>query len=205
MQQTAWISLTALIAAIVAIGLGIAALVLALDDDGPQFPRATATFGVAPAVPDFDQRPRTPALPQRGLDEFRERIEQALPLDSRPLLGVGVSEADDGVRIDSVAEASPAAEAGLEAGDVITAVGDRSVASVEALSDAINAHEPGDEISLTVDRDGETQEFDVTLAERRRSFRFEIPGDFEFPDGRSLPFPGPGGNVPQSNDSTFAG
>lgn len=205
MQPTAWMSLTALIAAIVAIGLGIAALVLALDNDGPHFATGATSFGLTPQFQDGQRQPGSQITPQRVPDDFRDRIEQALPLEGRPLLGVNVSEADAGVLIDAVTEDGPAAEAGLEHGDLITAIDDVSVSSVETLSAAINAHAPGDEISITIERDGETEQFDVTLAERQSLFRSSLPGSFELPDGAAQPFPGPRSGAPPRGDSAFTG
>lgn len=205
MQPTTWISLTALIAAIVGIGLGIAALVLALDNDGPQFAAGATSFGFAPQFQDGQRQPGSQITPPRDLDEFGDRFGQALPVDGRPLLGINVSESDAGVLIDAVTEDGPAAEAGLEYGDLITAIDDVSVSSVQTLSDAINAHAPGDEISITIERDGETEQFDVTLAERQPLFRSGLPGDFERPDGGRQPFPGPGGDAPPRDDSAFSG
>ena len=51
-------------------------------------------------------------------------------------------------------------------GDVIQAVDGTEVTSAEELAAAITEHQPGDEITLTVVRDGSTQQVKATLAER---------------------------------------
>ena len=69
---------------------------------------------------------------------------------------------------------SPAEEAGLVAdgagndeasGDVITAVDGNDVASVEEIVKHLNSLAPGDSVSLTLLRDGETIEVNVELGE----------------------------------------
>lgn len=86
------------------------------------------------------------------------------------LLGVSArTAAEDGAAIGTGAEVvlvqagSPAAEAGLEIGDVVTAVGDRAVTSSTELTAAVRSAEPGDEVTLTVRRGSDTTTMDVTL------------------------------------------
>lgn len=73
-----------------------------------------------------------------------------------------------GVLVISVAEDSPAAEAGVQVGDVITAVDGQAVGNPRALSNAIAARKPGDQITLTVYRPAseETLDIQVTLTGR---------------------------------------
>ena len=61
---------------------------------------------------------------------------------------------------------TPAAEAGLEAGDVVTAVDGDAVSSPADLQTAIDAKRPGDAVTLNVVRDGESRRVEVELAER---------------------------------------
>ena len=68
---------------------------------------------------------------------------------------------DGGILITSVSENSPAAKAGLKAGDVITAVDGEKVGSPGEISRAINKKEDGD-VSLTVLRDHNTRTVRVT-------------------------------------------
>jgi putative serine protease PepD len=85
-----------------------------------------------------------------------------------PVIGAQVSVARtlDGAEVTDVTNASPADEAGLQVGDVITAVeGDRIADGVELIV-TIRSYEPGDVITITVDRGGETQKVDVTLAQQ---------------------------------------
>lgn len=65
-------------------------------------------------------------------------------------LGIGLG-ADDGTgaRVAGVLDGTPAATAGLAAGDVITAVDGTAVTSADALASALAGHEPGDTVTLT--------------------------------------------------------
>ena len=89
---------------------------------------------------------------------------------TRALLGVSATtEAQDGsavgsgARVVSVQDGSPAADAGLEAGDVVTAIDDRSVTSSTELTAAVRSRTPGDTVTLTVQRGGQSQSIEVTL------------------------------------------
>jgi putative serine protease PepD len=72
-------------------------------------------------------------------------------------------EVGTGAQIVQVEDAGAAASAGLRAGDVVTAVGDRAVTTSTELTAAVRSAAPGDEVTLTVRRDGRTSTVDVTL------------------------------------------
>jgi regulator of sigma E protease len=63
----------------------------------------------------------------------------------------------NGAMIHYVSEDSPAAQAGLESGDIILRVGDREIHRWEDLQDAVN-RDGGSEKTLIIDRDGEELE-----------------------------------------------
>ncbi|HEV7870554.1 MAG TPA: trypsin-like peptidase domain-containing protein [Modestobacter sp.] len=87
------------------------------------------------------------------------------------LLGVSASTASDnaasavgtGAQLVSVQAGSPAADAGLQAGDIITAVGGRVVTSSTELTAAVRSGQPGDKVTLTVRRGQASSQVDVTL------------------------------------------
>ena len=85
-----------------------------------------------------------------------------------PVIGAQVVTGgeDDGVGavIDSVVADAPADDAGLEEGDVVTAVDDQTVTDGQSLIVQIRTHVPGDTITLTVRRDGKVTRVEVTLA-----------------------------------------
>ena len=70
-----------------------------------------------------------------------------------------------GVLVESVVKDSPAAKAGLKAGDVIRAVGDTKVSSPGDLRKAVRAKEPGDEVTLYITRDKKATSITVKLAD----------------------------------------
>jgi putative serine protease PepD len=61
---------------------------------------------------------------------------------------------------------TPAANAGLKAGDVITELGGVPITSYDDLSAVINSHKPGDTISLTYQRNGTSHTVKVKLTTR---------------------------------------
>ena len=75
----------------------------------------------------------------------------------------GNPEAGDGAQIVQVTAGGPAADAGLQAGDVVTAVGDRVVTTSTELTAAIRSSSPGSKVTLTVRRGNSTQKIAVTL------------------------------------------
>jgi putative serine protease PepD len=81
-------------------------------------------------------------------------------------LGVGIATASNGVRLTQVRTGTPASQAGLEAGDVITAINGTKVTGASQLGSAIDAKQPGDTVSITYTRAGKTATVKVTLAER---------------------------------------
>jgi serine protease Do len=86
-----------------------------------------------------------------------------------PYLGVMVSlpqSGERGVLVREVTSDSPAAKAGLRAGDHIIKVEDRDVQSVEQFLQTISSHKPGDKMTLHVMRGGQEQTIITTLGER---------------------------------------
>jgi S1-C subfamily serine protease len=65
--------------------------------------------------------------------------------------------------IEAVMDGSPAAQAGIQEGDIITHVNGTAVDENNSLAALINRHAVGDTISLTVIRDGQEMTIDVTL------------------------------------------
>jgi putative serine protease PepD len=86
---------------------------------------------------------------------------------------LGVSLRDDGaatlagVEGDTPDESdTPASRAGLQVGDQVTAVDDKSITTGDELRDAIDAKKPGDKITLTIERNGDERTVQVTLGQR---------------------------------------
>jgi S1-C subfamily serine protease len=81
----------------------------------------------------------------------------------RPFLGVRLEDVDGAVVIREIVAGSPAAEAGLQEGDEITAVNDTEVSSASDVVNAISSLAPGDEITIEYSREGESLSAQVTL------------------------------------------
>ena len=84
----------------------------------------------------------------------------------RPFLGVRLADGDNGAQIAEVTNGSPADEAGLKQGDVITKVDGKQAGSADDVRRAVAEREPGDKLELTVRRDGETKTVTATLGKR---------------------------------------
>lgn len=70
---------------------------------------------------------------------------------------------EQGVLVAQVVEDSPAAQAGVKGNDLILKAEGKEIASFESLSEVLKGKKPGDEISLTVLRNGESLDLKVTL------------------------------------------
>ena len=68
-----------------------------------------------------------------------------------------------GAYVATVEEGGPAAQAGVQVGDVITALNGDAVTTQQELTSLKSRYQPGDTVTLTVDRDGESLELDVVL------------------------------------------
>jgi putative serine protease PepD len=83
---------------------------------------------------------------------------------------LGVSLPNDGAaQVESVVPDAPADNAGLRPGDEVTAVDGQAIESGDALREAIDAHRPGDKLTLTITRSGDERTVEVTLGERPAS------------------------------------
>jgi S1-C subfamily serine protease len=129
-----------------------------------------ASAGIGFAIPVDEVNRVVPRLIRDG------RVE-------RPALGIAalpdtVNEAlklPKGVGIVQVTEGGPAAKAGIQPfrrseeggvvqGDVITAIDDHAVANLDDLLTQLEAHQPGDSVTLTLWRAGKTRRQTVSLA-----------------------------------------
>ena len=94
---------------------------------------------------------------------------------SRPTLGVSLYNVEDemtasqlgvdstGVYIVQIVDGGAADNAGLRSGDRIVSVDGSKVSSASDVRAALNKHKIGESISITVERNGQTQDFDVAL------------------------------------------
>ncbi|MBS3772046.1 MAG: Do family serine endopeptidase [Bacteroidales bacterium] len=92
------------------------------------------------------------------IQEVNGEIAQKYDLDTR-----------QGAYIVGVQRDGAADRADIKPGDVVIRVDGKEIRDVADLQSTINNYSPGDEVTVTVIRDGERQQFDVTLRNRQGS------------------------------------
>ena len=108
----------------------------------------------------------------------------------RALLGVTIMEPElvkkevdtkieilEGAYVSGFAERSSAKEAGIEKGDVITAVNGSKVLSPSNLQEQVMKYHPGDKVKITVNRYGSTKEFTIELKNAQGNTEIMKGGD----------------------------
>lgn len=97
---------------------------------------------------------------------------------AKPYIGVSVDDVSEetqsyglpqGAAVKSVTQDSPAEEAGLQVNDIITKVGDTEISGSKDLVDVVGAASVGDQLVLTVYRQGQTIEVTVIVGEEVQS------------------------------------
>jgi len=134
--------------------IGINSAIASLSDSSSG---QSGSIGVGFAIP-IDQAKR---IAQEIIDNGQA---------THAVLGAAVGDATDGnsqiptgAKIDSVTPGSGAEAAGLEKGDVVTAIGDVKVESADALIAAVRAQTPNGTTTITFNRNGTSQTVNVTL------------------------------------------
>jgi 2-alkenal reductase len=87
--------------------------------------------------------------------------DRDLPVD----FGALISRSDDG-RQPGIVRGGPADQAGLQEGDVITAIDGVRIDARNPLDEVLATHEPGDTVTLEVVREGRTMTISLTLGTR---------------------------------------
>ena len=146
-------------------------------------------LGIPRALPFEGQLPSEFGAPRAYLGVRFEPVNQELA--EKEQLGVA-----EGAIIREVTPDSPAAKAGLQVGDVVTAVNGEPVDAQHTLRDRVAAHQPNQAIELTVRRGAEKLKLSVTLGERKG---VEVDG-YQFrvlPDGTQPFFGDPSNCLPR--------
>lgn len=92
----------------------------------------------------------TPEVKRRLEQEFAQR-------------GIEINS-DSGIVIVEVVEGSPAAQAQLQPGDIIKEINGETVTKSEKVQQLVEEQEVGDQITMLIERGGDTEEITVTLA-----------------------------------------
>ena len=136
--------------------IGINSAIASLSQGGSQ---QSGSIGVGFAIP-IDKA--------RGVATQLAKGQQP----SSAFLGVTVQDATGstpGAQVATVQSGSPAADAGLKEGDVITKVGDTSIDGADALVAAVRGEAAGTKLTVSYVRDGATDTAEVTLGSQSSS------------------------------------
>jgi S1-C subfamily serine protease len=71
-----------------------------------------------------------------------------------------------GVRLAGVRAGSPAEKAGLRGDDIITRIGDADIADLNAMTEALRSHHPGDTVNIVIRRGDQVTTVRATLGIR---------------------------------------
>lgn len=99
--------------------------------------------------------------PSRGQDRGYGRVR----LGIQPGMG---DDVESGVLIDRVFDGTSAAEGGLVAGDILVGWNEHEIDSLRDLFERLQEHKPGDKVTLSVFRNEQRIELEVTLKASRR-------------------------------------
>lgn len=119
-------------------------------------------LGIALDIADARNPIRFVSLPARSTGNSASATGLRTYLGTMPDYGVAI----DGVRLAGVSDGSPAANAGLRQGDVIIRLGEKKIQNIEDLTDALGVHKAGDQVEITVLRDGQQVTLKATLGSR---------------------------------------
>ena len=81
-------------------------------------------------------------------------------------MGIILAGDDNDLKINNVLDDSPAAKAGLQAGDLLTEIDENHIASYRALMEQLSQKSPGDTIKVRYIRDGKAGIAEVVLGEK---------------------------------------
>jgi hypothetical protein len=101
----------------------------------------------APA-PGKTAQPQAPAHPSAPSHESKHPAANPAVGGGRGYLGLRVGESDEGVVVQSVIEGGPAANAGIQVGEVITNIGDSRVSDLSDLDTALRAAPAGRQVAV---------------------------------------------------------
>ena len=114
------------------------------------------------------------AIPIKDVKDMVTSIMENGYVTGKPNVGVLINAVDEsvqrygvpaGVEIMAILEGSCAQKAGLQVGDIITAVGDTQVSTETQLQSAVKDYKAGASVTFTIYRDGNTSTVNVTLDE----------------------------------------
>jgi serine protease Do len=166
--------------------LGIAGAAMAADP--PQQDNSQAPEN------QLQQQVRPPRLDGPYAREYRRNIARR-PAEKGAYLGVSAAPAPEvlrrhlalpagmGLVVQFVAPKSPAEEAGLQQDDILQKLDDQLLINSEQLAVLVRSYKPGDEIKLSIIRDGQKKVVTVKLAEHELEPLRPMPFEYWERDG----------------------
>lgn len=100
-------------------------------------------------------------------------------LPRRSILGASAANIEGGVQISAVRDGTPAAAAGLIAGDVVTRIGDRTITNTQDFVSAARSARAGRATLFGIIRDGAVRTLPVTLTEAPREQSTDLTITYE--------------------------
>jgi serine protease Do len=95
-----------------------------------------------------------------------KNIEETI--DSIAVLGVMTESDEAGAKIENVVKESAAEKAGLEVGDIITAIDNKKIDGHQSLAECIKSHKPYDLVKISFLRNGKKKTTNCTLQLKKR-------------------------------------
>ncbi|MBL7941452.1 MAG: PDZ domain-containing protein [Flavobacteriales bacterium] len=135
-------------------------------------------MSIMPVPPMPPMPPMDPMSPMNPEDMFTW-------FGNHAFLGVMLKESEAGnPEITEVIEDTGAEEAGLEAGDIISAIDGEEMNSVEDVIDYIHSKEAGDKVKIELQRNGKKEKINATLGEKmeqlnEREIQIALPDNFD--------------------------
>jgi len=120
------------------------------------------SVGVGFAIPSDQAKTIVAKLEKNGSIDHGYLGVAIQPVTKDVADAIGLS-APEGALVSNVNDDTPAAQAGLKSGDVVTAVGDELVKTPKDLSRLVADLSPGDKETLSVWRDGKSESVNVTI------------------------------------------
>lgn len=116
-----------------------------------------------------------PALQEAAVAPSQTVAAEALAKKGGAWLGIRIANAESGVSIQAVTAESPAAKAGVQEGDVITAINGNAITNTKQLVRTVSGLKSGDKITLSVTRAGASQTIEVELGAAPAKAPLRIP------------------------------
>jgi len=116
------------------------------------------------------------------IDDAPERVAFQTVVEEKPVGGISgggggygpyfgsipdFGQTENGVKFSDVKPGSPAAKAGLKAGDILVQFGDKPIKNLYDFTDALRRSKVGDVVQVTVQRDGKPLTVPVKLEQRK--------------------------------------